>query len=242
MPYDWAGTRILQHNTVLPDKRRVFNNLDTLVPTDLREWVTPGNREEIRRALREMTLPTTRKPGSFDARAKEVWRWVTDSITYTEDAPSQLLSDFWQFPAETIATNKGDCEDSSFLLASLLLSSGISPYCVRVVFGTLEVSGSGPIPHAWTVYKDESGRWCTLESTLDPGEVPAELPSAEALSREGNPVGVYTPIICVNTEHVWEIGSRHDIAGVEEFISDHAKRKEGEGRRAEALRQIQKTA
>ena len=242
MPYDWAGTRILQQNTALPDKRRVFNNLDTLVPTDLREWVTPGDREELRRALRQMTLPAERSPGTFDARAKEVWRWVTESISYAEDAPNQLLTDFWQFPAETIATGKGDCEDSAFLLASLLLASGISPYCVRVVFGTLEVAGSGPIPHAWTVYKDESGRWCTLESTLDAGMLPEELPSAETSSRAGHRECVYTPILCVNTEHVWEVGSRHEIRDVQGFISEHAQRRGREEKRAEMLSAVQKGA
>lgn len=136
MPFDWSGTRILQKNTVVHAKRRIFNNVDTLVPTDLREWVTPGDREEIRLALSDMKLPSDRTPGSFDERALIVWRWVLEEIEYTEDVQEQRLLDFWQFPAETIAVKRGDCEDCAFLLASLLLGSGISGYCVRVVLGT----------------------------------------------------------------------------------------------------------
>ena len=61
---------------------------------------------------------------------------------------------------------KGDCEDSSFLLATLLLASGISDHCVRVVLGKV-ISADGVGGHAWVVYQNENGVWCLLESTLD---------------------------------------------------------------------------
>ncbi|MCP4901169.1 MAG: transglutaminase domain-containing protein [bacterium] len=225
MPFDWAGTRILQKNTVLADKRRVFNNSDTLVPTDLREWVTPGDREEIRRALRDMELPVDREPGSFDGRARIVWRWVVDSITYTEDPEEQMLVDFWQFPAETIAIKKGDCEDCAFLLASLLLGSGVSSYCVRVVFGSVVQQGEVAVPHAWTIYKDEKGKWRLLEATLPNGAPLDEMPSAESCASKHTGLPTYTPILCVNTEHVWQIGRRRRVRDVGSFVSDHAEQK-----------------
>lgn len=225
MPFDWAGTRILQKNTVLPDKRRVFNNSDTLVPTDLREWVTPGDREEIRRALAETTLPHDRKPGSFDKRAMTVWRWVTDNIEYTEDAGEQRLVDFWQFPAETIAVRRGDCEDCAFLLGSLLIASGISSYCVRIVLGTVTQESAAAVPHAWPVYKDETGRWCLLEATLPAGTPLDELPSAEACASRHTGPPTYTPILCVNSEHVWQVGQRYAVHDVGAFMARYAESK-----------------
>ena len=50
--------------------------------------------------------------------------------------------------------HKGDCEDSSFLLGALLLASGISDQCVRVVLGRV-VSPEGTYGHAWVVYQNE---------------------------------------------------------------------------------------
>ncbi len=133
---DWAGSRILFH-TVIPSKRRVIGNEDVLIPTDLREWITPIDSQEIRYVIDSLELPHSKTSGDFDKRAKMLWQYVSANITYRPDEIGQRKPDFWQFPAETLAIGKGDCEDCAFLLASLLLASGISPFCVRVVFGVL---------------------------------------------------------------------------------------------------------
>jgi hypothetical protein len=225
MDYDWAGTRILQKNTALLDKRRVFENFDAPVLTDLREWITPGDREQIRSILKEMKLPAARTPGNFDKRARIVWRWVVDHIRYVSDPQEQKLQDYWQFPAETLAVRKGDCEDCAFLLASLLLGSGISSYCVRVAIGTVHIKNMQSEQHAWVMYKNESGRWCILEATLPRGECPRRLPHAEKYTQaESNPR--YTPILCLNSEHVWQVGRQMEIQETEAFLSDFSKRKE----------------
>ena len=206
----------------------MFNNLDTLGPTDLREWITPGDREEIRRALRGMDLPTTRDPGTFDERALTVWRWVIDNITYSEDSEEQTLLDYWQFPAETIAIKKGDCEDCAFLLASLLLGSGISSYCVRVVIGTVTDTEDLVVPHAWAVYKDEAGKWCLLEATLPQGTIVDHMPSAESLARKNPGSPLYAPVLCINTEHVWQVGRKTRVGNVADFVKGHSNEKRGQ--------------
>jgi len=96
---------------------------------------------------------------------------------------------------------KGDCEDSSFLLAALLLTSGISEHCVRVVLGKV-VSSDGSYGHAWVVYQSEDGRWCLLESTLD--SVPSRLVPADSLSQPGNQYQ-YQPQFCLNASHLWSV-------------------------------------
>lgn len=219
MPYDWAGTRILQKNTVLPAKRRVFNDFDTLVPTDLREWITPGDREEIRRALRLMELPQHKERGSFDKRAWAVWRWVINNIEYAEDSGAQKLLDYWQFPAETIAVKRGDCEDCAFLLASLLLGAGVSGYCVRVVLGIVTQEDDSEVAHAWPVYKDENGRWNILEATLEKGYELKEMPSAESCTSGRTGPLVYTPALCLNHRHVWQIGQRQSASKADEYLA-----------------------
>ncbi len=205
MPYDWAGTLILQKHTSLPDKRRVLGHEDTLVTTDLREWVMAEKREEVLRVIETLGLPTDRKIGTFDRRARIIWEWVANEIHYIHDSESHRKLDFWQFPAETLALKQGDCEDSSFLLVSLFLAAGISPFCVRVVFGSLKGNDKAPKEHhIWPVYRDESGIWRILESTLDAGDVPKVWPAADDLARPGARPW-YRPDICFNQFHVWQV-------------------------------------
>ncbi len=209
MPYEWGGTTILQEGTALPDKRRVLGHPDQLVLTDLRDWLAAGDREEMRRVIRtlerEHGLPTDRRTGTFDRRAWIVWRFVVSKTTYAHDPGSHRLLDFWQFPAETIALGQGDCEDTSFLLASLLLAASISPFCVRVVFGWIKrCDERSSERHAWPIYKDERGTWRILESTLAAAELPDEWPSADDKARPGSRP-YYKPDICLNNHHVWEV-------------------------------------
>lgn len=107
---------------------------------------------EIKKVLEATSdLPRTKSPGDFDRRAWLSWRWVVSNIDYRANEPATdpydpttQLAEFYQFPAETIALRKGDCDDSAFLLASLLVASGISEYCVRVVMGPGEVEHEKP--------------------------------------------------------------------------------------------------
>jgi transglutaminase-like putative cysteine protease len=63
------------------------------------------------------------------------WNMCARSIRYTRTTSRDY--DTWLFPDETLALKRGDCEDISFLIASLLIASGISPYTVRVAIGYL---------------------------------------------------------------------------------------------------------
>ncbi len=212
--YDWAGSRILRQ-TVIPSKRRVIGHEDVLIPTDLREWITPADSQEIRKVITSLGLPHAKERGDFDTRAWKVWNFVGESITYRPDHIAQRKPDFWQFPPETLALGKGDCEDCAFLLASLLVASGISAFCVRVVFGILTPRDGSSVGHAWPIYKDEQGSWGVLESTLD--SVPKHWPSADDLGRDGS-VPRYYPDICLNQEHVWTVGRQRRIRNVASYL------------------------
>jgi Transglutaminase-like superfamily len=208
MNYNWEGDAILQ-DTAIDKKRYVIGRKEPLT-TDIREWMSFRDNIIIRDILAELTgkrgLPTTKKPGEFDKRAMVVWRFVTDSIAYMHDTTQYKKDDFWLFPPETYQIGKGDCEDSSFLLATLLLSCGISPFCVRVVMGMAYEGTGKPLGgHCWPIYKTEAGRWCILESTLD--KIPARMPDADELAGEGQPFR-YEPLYCFNDHHLWEIFSQ----------------------------------
>lgn len=221
MPYDWEGTRILQKYTAIEGKRRIYGR-STYVRTDLREWITAEDREEVRTAIRDMTsLPVSRDPGEFDRRARVVWEWVAEKVTYTDDEKTLGVTDFWQFPAETLALGHGDCEDCAALLTTLLVASGISPFCVRCVFGRITSPTLGNIPHVWPVYKDESGSWRILEATLDPVDLPESMPSAEGLTRRSPH---YVPVLCFNQSHVWEVGRREQVEDPASFVVEEMEK------------------
>ncbi len=201
MSYNWAGDMIIR-DTVMWDKRAVLGYPRIFIPTDIREWFSTPENEVIRRCLQEIGLPEARVPGAFDLRAWKIWKYVAESIAYVIDKNSEGIEDFWQFPEETLMLRKGDCEDASFLLATLLLASGISNHCVRVVLGKV-VSTDATIGHAWVVYQNENGVWCLFESTLD--SVPENLIPADSLAQPGGQYQ-YQPQFSLNDVHLWSVG------------------------------------
>jgi hypothetical protein len=205
MRYNWEGDLILQDSAI--EKKRYVIGRKQPITTDIREWISFEENiimKEILGELREKhRLPTTKKPGDFDKRAMVVWRFITKHVKYVYDTTEYKKGDFWLFPPETFQIRKGDCEDGSFLLASLLIASGISPFCVRVVLGrAYDETGRSLGGHCWPVYKNEIGRWCILESTLD-AALP-RMPEADALTKEGESFR-YEPLYCFNGHHLWEI-------------------------------------
>ncbi|MEP5758697.1 MAG: transglutaminase family protein [Litoreibacter sp.] len=229
MPYHWDGDRILQRNTSVHAVRVVVGHPDAKVWTDLRQWITSTDMDEVKRVLAKIDdLPWTKKRGEFDNRAGLVWQWVAKEIRYVSDENSQDRGNFYQFPAETIALGFGDCEDSAFLLASLLIASGISEYCVRVVMGSVKWDDNRVSEgHVWVVYKDETGIWRLIEPTLSKDDLPDDLespetwPCADDCSKRGERPW-YVPDLCLNQSHIWSIREIPD--DVEGFVSRHKKK------------------
>jgi hypothetical protein len=205
MAYNWEGDLILQDCAI--EKKRYVIGRRQPITTDIREWISFGDNivmKEILTVLRDKHgLPRSKRAGDFDRRAMVIWRLIARQIKYVHDTTKYKKDDFWLFPPETWQIEKGDCEDGSFLLASLLIASGISPFCVRVVLGGVFDGTGKPLGgHCWPVYKNEAGIWCILESTLD--TVPSRMPSADELAREGRTFR-YEPLYCFNGHHLWAI-------------------------------------
>ncbi len=102
--------------------------------------------------------------------------------------------DFWQYPYETLHALMGDCEDSAFLLASMLLQSGAAEDA-WVAIGLWEQYG-----HAWTSVA-ESGIKYVFETAIESAPAfqtnPFRIPEAPP----------YYPMLWVNhKEVVWAPG------------------------------------
>lgn len=204
MNYNWDGDIIIQDSAV--KRKRYVIGSKKPITTDIREFVSPADDVIIKKILGTLSsrkkLPSRKKPGDFDRRALIIWDYVAQEITYQYDANKQHKDDFWLFPSEVNTLAVGDCEDGSFLLASLLIGSGISPFNVRVVLGELQTKeGASLGGHCWPMYKNEAGEWCILESTID--KAPLSLLPADHSSELGKVR--YIPHFCFNNYHLWNI-------------------------------------
>lgn len=87
-----------------------------------------------------------------------IWSAVVNNCVYTKDTSDKHANrDAWQFAVETITRGRGDCEDSSLLLADWLISRGFN---ARVALGRYGDLGQ----HAWVVTRVD-GIDYLLEST-----------------------------------------------------------------------------
>jgi transglutaminase-like putative cysteine protease len=88
------------------------------------------------------------------------FNYVSQQISYITDRQNYRFEEHWAFLVETLQRGMGDCEDTTFLLASLLLASGIDTNIVRVAIGLFQNQG-----HAWVEVNTTDLGWIILETT-----------------------------------------------------------------------------
>ncbi|MFM8473745.1 MAG: transglutaminase-like domain-containing protein, partial [Candidatus Kapaibacterium sp.] len=232
---NWDGDVVLFDTTVtamrsLPDvkPRRRY-------AVDIREFLAMENSSVLHATLSRIAngIPAPeryrffiKERGAFDFRALHVLHHVCENIRYVRRRSRNF--DTWLYPDETLAAGGGDCEDLAFLIAALLLASGISPYMVRVAFGYVRDHHShGSLhQHAWVMYRAENGAWMLydpLALRVPEPRVPRDtrVPrvgsgkgDAEAHKRgtgtKSGPPSVrfeYLPVFVMNGDHVWRVES-----------------------------------
>jgi hypothetical protein len=185
---------------------------------DVRQFVQPDTPGVVAIARSFSSLPK-------DKFIEAAWGWVVNNIKYPpgnlETADRHYLEaftgkarrryvtfDYWSFPAETLTTGYGDCEDVSFLLASILRSR-LSEDEVFVTIGTFRDFG-----HAWVTLGDG----LVLEATSTP-EAPRKY---VAVKEAGSP---YRPMLRFNDKKVtplaqgfWVKGSRRKLSVIKTYF------------------------
>ncbi len=223
--WNWDGD-VIVHQPIVPSGRRVVGvRSKRSYNIDVREYLTSMHNAVMQQVVREK-IPLylrkchgsvarfdARKQGSFDYRAATITNFVADNIAYQAGKGR----DPWQFPDETLAIEAGDCEDRAFLLASLLLAAGISPYNVRVAFGQMVVAGT-PHDHMWVMYKNERGQWALIEP-LRVGKVLADehIPETRKLGQFA-PQVEYVPQFLFNDSHLWAVKGTAERGGLDLFL------------------------
>lgn len=230
--WNWDGGSIV-HDCIVPSSRwPVGRRGGKQYEMDVREFLVSENNAIMKRTLREK-LPDFmralnedpvrfqgRAAGSFDYRAHIISAYIADTIRYD----AKKGHDPWQFPEETLFLSKGDCEDIAFLLASLLIASGISPYNIRVALGKVRTNQAGKritYDHMWVMYKNENGHWLLLE--------PLQLNSEKTKTGNQPPGGKagtkevfyaeYIPMFLFNNNHLWYVGNNKNPASFSDTVS-----------------------
>ena len=222
--WHWAGDAIV-HDPSIPASRSVPGSGKKRYPIDVRGFLSIEGNAVVRHHLEELVAGLSepdrvffqsRLTGSFDSRAIHVANYVGRNLRYRR---RPRTFDNWLFPEETLAVRGGDCEDLAFVIAVLLEASGVSPYNIRVAFGSV-VDRSRSLErnrfdHAWVMYKAESGAWQILEPLAILGRhLKRQAPSSLRRLRQKRTVPDldYVPYFVFNRTHLWRVNSDEDDA------------------------------
>ncbi len=215
--WNWDGDVIIRES-VVPSSRPVVgsHSMKKQYEIDVREFLVTEDNAVMRRTLSEdipaflrqaggdLGLLQSRARGAFDYRANTIAAFVATEVKYRP----RKGKDPWQFPDETLFLRSGDCEDRAFLIAALLLASGISPFNVRVALGTFRHSQSKrpakDYDHAWVMYKTEAGNWTVLEP-LNLGSTRTDSTKLATLVRSSTDRVEYIPTFLFNQQHLWRV-------------------------------------
>ncbi|MEO0445823.1 MAG: transglutaminase domain-containing protein [Verrucomicrobiota bacterium] len=123
-------------------------------------------------------LPSEDRPDAKDRQALALWKSIDAQCQYQADIQRVSGNDSWSLPKETFRATRGDCEDTSLLLADTLISAGFD---ARVALGRQDGSG-----HAWCVLRIGDIQYI-LESTYRGVDQLGRLPRAEDLAFDYHP-------------------------------------------------------
>ena len=181
-----------------------------------------GTNGEIRKAtdfLEGFQLEATRSGegrSSEEDRLIALWGRVGDQCEYELDqdrppgvdmnAGQARSREVWKLSRETWEEAAGDCEDTSILLADVLIGAGFE---ARVAIGWNGNIGQ----HAWVVVRIEDKQY-VLESTLQKEIERSDLVTVEAAS------AFYQPEQLFDREHIYYSTARPDHFRLDYFSSD----------------------
>jgi hypothetical protein len=234
--WNWDGdavvfdTTVPSHRAVVGGRKHYQIDVRALVLTDKNAVIRQTLKEQVRPYARTLkregdSLFEARELGAFDFRAAVIERWVGEQIKYR----GKQGADPWQFPEETLTLRSGDCEDLAFLIASLLLGSGISGYHVRVALGEVRVGERRRFDHAWVVYKNEFGQWRIIEplrplATSSPGKGAKARAGARTAALLVPEAVRYVPSFLFNDQHLWIVVRKGSPGSVEQVAKRTWKR------------------
>ena len=189
-----------------------------LVDKVMAKWISLGG-EKQQEAIRNV--------GEGNALVKLAWNVINVEVRYRYDNDLFNQADFWMQPCEVYTMRFGDCEDTSMLLASVILRLfevvgdfqyswwyrwlvRDAPNC-QVWIGFYR-SGETFYGHAWVSYKNPkypvARNWLTLETTYE-----SEIPMNYWIAWTKD---IYIPVYMFNQYDSWRIDRDYDKLGLSE--------------------------
>ncbi len=145
----------------------------------------PNNKELCKRIADKFIENAISNGGTKADAAYEAINFVQRAITYAYDYDNGKRAEYPKYPIETLYEGKGDCEDTTILLAGILSEMGygvvILEYSDHVALGVLSSSTTG------YYYTHEGQNYYYLETTGENwgiGEVPDQYLNVSAYVHE----------------------------------------------------------
>lgn len=161
---------------------------------DVRNFIVPKD------AILSTIAKTLMKEGmSNDEKAYACMKWVIDNIKYNPDLRQFNFEEHWLFPAETLYYKKGDCEDGTHLMISLMRNAEIPAYRCKATVGYAN-NGKQKFYHSYPIYlREKDDEWVVLD--WNSAEI-SFLPVEFRLLAKNNPF--YDRLdYTFNDEHSW---------------------------------------
>ncbi|MEX2577504.1 MAG: transglutaminase-like domain-containing protein [Verrucomicrobiales bacterium] len=155
-------------------------------------------------ALAEPTGPENR--AAPEERIVGLWGLVADRCDYEIDQDHSEVREVWKSSRETWEEKAGDCEDTSILLADVLISAGFD---ARVAIGWNGNIGQ----HAWVVVRVGETQY-VLESTLQ-NEI-----DSDSLAKVDEASAFYQPEQLFDRGRLYYTTARPEKFGVDYFSDD----------------------
>lgn len=156
-----------EEETQLKQKIQQYRDIGKQDPRVLITVNDPAVLAKVKEVTRLCRTTEEKQQAIFEYVRKEI-QYATEGNPKEYTYPRSFLRykfEFWQLPSETIQWGKGDCEDVSILLCTMMRMAGVSPDNVRVVVGLLRTAEEEIIGgHAWIEFK-KGNTWYALEAT-----------------------------------------------------------------------------
>ena len=137
------------------------------IKLDVRNFITPYD-SMVEKIVHDNNLDML----DDDIKVMRCFSWVRNNITYIPDKVAQGLAEYWQYPYETLYYRHGDCEDFSILLYTLLLTSGVPYYLIRLSYGDVDDGKGNKGNHVFlTYYLEDKERWVLMDATYYPNDL-----------------------------------------------------------------------
>ena len=132
---------------------------DARIPVDVRKIIWCNDCIILELIKKENIVKS-----SCDETALACQQYVVKNYKYISDIESVGYTEFWQFPFETTYLKTGDCEDGAVLMASLMCSSGIPQWRIRVNAGWALDNNNVKQGHAYVTYcRETDNNWIILD-------------------------------------------------------------------------------